>query len=345
MKRREWMRVFGGGAAMGLSGCGTSSSGGSGRKWTSEALSSIDTVIQRNGCRGWGAWEQGSLKESWRTQESGGILSITKVLAALACAKAAGEGWLSADEKVALTISEWQGDGDKEAVTVQMLLQMTAGLEGGAKALYRGNISDKGKVAVGLRLVDSPGAQFRYGPACWEVLAELLQRKTVARGETLEKFLHRGVMRPIGLHSRDWRSDGKGRFFLSTGAELSVTDLGRLGRTLLDLLSGRDTAGFFARDFKTMTRSSSANPIFGGGLWRNRNAGRGRPVEIEDVLDPPKDASFWRNACLSNRQPASMVSLVGSAGQRIFIWPDEGRVVARLGFSRSWKDLPLMAVL
>lgn len=152
-------------------------------------------------------------------------------------------------------------------------------------------------------------------------------------------------MRPIGLHSRDWRSDGQGRFYLSTGAELNVTDLGRLGRTLVELLSGNDAAGIRAGDFRAMTLTSSANPMFGGGLWWNRNAGRGRPVEIEDVLDPPRDRSFWRSACLSNRQPASMVALIGSAGQRVFIWPDEQKVVARLGFSGSWKDLPLMAVV
>ena len=152
-------------------------------------------------------------------------------------------------------------------------------------------------------------------------------------------------MRPIGLGRRDWRSDEKGRYYLSTGAELNVTELGRLGRTLVELLNGRDAAGIEARHYQSMIRSSSANPIFGGGLWRNRNAGRGRPVEIEDVLDPPRDRSFWRSACLSNRQPSSMVALIGSAGQRVFIWPDEGKVVARLGFSGSWKDLPLMAVV
>lgn len=329
----------------GLSGCGMLFGGGGGVKWTRESLDAVDVVVRGNGCRGWAAWEHGSLRKSWRTQERGGILSITKVLASLACAKAAGEGWLGADEKVASTISEWQRDAGKEAVTVRMLLQMTAGLEDGAKVLYRRDIADKGAVAIGLRMVDAPGSQFRYGPACWEVLAELLHRKAVASGETLEKFLHRGVMQPMGLHSREWRSDGKGRFFLSTGAELTVTDLGRLGRALLELLSGRDVAGIAAGDFRVMTKSSSANPIFGGGLWYNRNAGSGRPVEIEDVLDPPKDAGFWRSACLSNRQPSSMVALIGSVGQRVFIWPDEGKLVARLGFSGSWKDLPLMAVV
>ncbi len=130
-----------------------------------------------------------------------------------------------------------------------------------------------------------------------------------------------------------------------TGAELSVTDLGRLGRTLGGLLSGNDSAGIAAGDFKEMTKPSSANPIFGGGLWLNRYAGRGRPIEVEGALDPARGPGFWRGACLSNRQPSSMVALVGSGGRRVFIWPQSGQVVARLGFSGRWRDGPLLAVL
>ncbi|MEM9235144.1 MAG: serine hydrolase domain-containing protein [Verrucomicrobiota bacterium] len=340
MKRRDWLVLAGSGL---LGGCGVSSGNGS-RRWTDDGLDQMDILMRRSGCKGWAAWEDGRLRKSWRTHESGGILSITKALAGLACARAAGEGWLGANERVADTISEWRGDGGKEAVTVRMLLQMTAGLEAGSGVLYRRSIADKGRVAVGLRQIDPPGARFRYGAACWEVLAELLHRKAVARGETLERFLHRAVMRPIGLHGKDWRSDRKGRFYLSTGVELRVTDLGRLGRTLGELLSGKDAAGIAAGDFRAMTRTSSANPIFGGGLWWNRHAGRGRAIEVEDVLDPPRDRSFWRGACLSNRQPSSMVALIGSAGQRVFVWPDEGRVIARLGYTSSWKDAPLMAM-
>jgi len=270
-------------------------------------------------------------------------LSITKTLACLACSRAAGEGWLRADERVSDTLSEWKGQGGKAGITVQMLLQMTAGLKEGAGELYRRSIADKGKVAIALPLLDAPGTRFRYGPVCWEVLAEVLHRKAVARGETLEKFLHRAVMRPIGLSSPDWRSDQRGRFYLSTGTELTVTGLGRLGRTLVDLLSGQDAAGISAGTFQAMARTSRANAMFGGGLWRNRRGGR--EIEIEDELDPPKSPGFWRSACISRQQPSNMVALVGSAGQRVFIWPTERRVIARLGYSRSWKDGTLLRVV
>lgn len=312
-------------------------------QWDRDLLESADRVARARGGRAWGAWEGGRLRKSWRTHERGPALSITKSLACLACARAAGEGWLRADERVSDTISEWKGQGAKQVITVRMLLQMTAGLKEGASELYRRSIADKGKVAVALPLLDAPGSRFRYGPVCWEVLAELLHRKCVASGETLERFLHRSVMKPMRLSSPDWRSDQRGRFYLSTGTELTVTDLGRLGRTLGELLSGRDAAGISAGAFQAMARPSRANPMFGGGLWRNRRGGR--EIEIEDELDPPKGPDFWKGACLSRHQPASLVALVGSSGQRVFVWPTEGRVIARLGYSRNWEDGPLLRVV
>lgn len=325
-----------------LGGCAGVSGGGGGASWTREQLDRVDAVARANGGNGWAAWENGHLKKSWQKNESGPVLSITKVLAGLGCAKAAGEGWLRAEERVSATISEWQGVGGKNAVTVRMLLQMTAGLEGGAAKLYRGKVADKGRVALDLRQVDAPGTMFRYGPACWEVLGELLHRKAVARGETLEGFLRRGVMRPVGLRSHEWKSDGRGRVYLSTGAKLSVVELGRLGKVIGELASGSEAAGIGAGAFREMTKGSSVNPHFGGGLWRN---GRGRPVEFEEVLDPPKGRSFWGGVCLSRRQPASMLALIGSAGQRVFVWPESRRVVARIGYSGQWRDGPLLAAL
>jgi hypothetical protein len=341
MDRRRFLCLLG--ASCG--GCAAPGSPSS-ADWSSAALDRADLLAKGHGAKGWGAWRGGRRVAGWNTGERGPSLSLTKVLAALAATRAAGEGWLGDIETVSSTIHEWRGDPGKMRITILMLLQQTAGLEAGVAALYR-NPTDKGRNAVALRMVDPPGSLFRYGPACWEVLAELLHRKLVARGETLEKFLHRAVMRSIGLSSPDWRSDRKGRFFLSTGAEMSVEDLGRLGRTVGALLRGESSAGFDPAIFARMTRPSGANPMFGGGIWRNSNARKGGafPVEIEDVLDPPRSSSFWNSACLSRRQPADIVALIGSSGRRVFIWPSENKVVARLGRASSWKDSPFLDAL
>jgi CubicO group peptidase (beta-lactamase class C family) len=283
---------------------------------------------------------------AWNPDAEGPALSITKALATLAASKAAGEGWLLPGEKVAATIREWSTDSRKARITVVMLLQQTAGLEAGVAALYR-NPADKGRNAVALRMVDEPGRVFRYGPACWEVLAELMQRKLAARGDSLEGFLHRAVMVPLGLSSPKWRSDGRGRFYLSTGAELSVEELGKLGRAIAALLRGESSGGIDAGHFAAMARPSAVNPMFGGGLWRNVHASKSGAVEIEveDVLDPPRGPAFWRSACLSTKHPADLVALVGSSGRRVFIWPSQDRVVARLGVAATWKDRPFLEAL
>ena len=340
LDRRRFLCLLG--AACG--GCAGSASSSS--TWNSSSLRRADSIARSHGAKGWAAWRGGSRVASWNSSARDQSLSLTKVLAALATTRAAGEGWLADGERVASTITEWQGDAGKMHITVLLLLQQTAGLEAGVAALYR-NPSDKGRAAVALRLTDPPGGLFRYGPACWEVLAELLHRKLVARGETLEKFLHRAVMRPIGLSSPDWRSDRKGRFFLSTGAEMTVEDLGRLGRTVGALLRGESTAGFDAGIFARMTRTSAANPMFGGGIWRNSNARKAGafPIEVEDALDPPRSPAFWAGACLSRRQPAEMVALIGSSGRRVFIWPSQDKVVARLGRAPSWQDGPFLDAL
>lgn len=305
-----------------------------------------DALARRNGGKGWAAWSGGRRVAAWNPGAEGPALSITKVLAALAAATGAGEGWLSAGEKVAATIPEWGGDARRSRVTVLMLLQQTAGLEAGVAALYR-NPADKGRSAIALRAVDEPGSVFRYGPACWEVLAELMHRKLAARGESLEGFLHRAVMSPLGLGSPKWRSDGKGRFFFSTGAELSVAELGKLGRAVAGLLRGESAGGIDAGHFAAMTRPSAVNPMFGGGLWRNVHARKSGAVEIEveDVLDPPRGPAFWRSACLSTKHSTDLVALIGSSGRRVFIWPSQDRVVARLGVAATWEDRPFLELL
>lgn len=328
---------------MAFSGCSTEV-GGPG--WSSEGLSRADTLARGHGGQGWGGWIGRRRQFGWNLDARGPVLSITKALAALAATRAAGEKWLSADERVAETVPEWRSDPNKSRITVLMLLQQTAGLEAGVAALYR-NPGDKGKRALGLRIIDTPGTKFRYGPACWEVLAELLHRKLVARGQTLEKFLDRSVLAKVGISSPAWRSDRLGRFYLSTGAELSVEDLARLGRTLGKLLEGDNADGFEASQFARMTEPSRINPMFGGGLWRNVNARKGGAfsAEIEDALDPAPPTAFWQRACLSTIQPAEMVALIGSSGRRVFIWPSEHRVVARLGRARSWEDGPFLREL
>lgn len=340
--RREFLRLLGLTSVAATAGC---SAEGSSEAWSAATIDHLQSEASRHRAIGWAAWRGGNQLASWRDDVSSPALSITKCLAALAAARAADEGWLTASEKVSDTLHEWRNDDSNSRITLLMLLQQTSGLEAGAAVLYRNHPHDKGRAAVSLRCIDPPGTTFRYGPSHWEVLGEVMKRKLASRNQTLEGFLNRRVLRPIGLRSPKWRSDGLGTPYLSTGAEFSAKQLGKLGRTLIDLLNGRSSDGISAQHFAEMTRPSSVNPIFGGGLWRNGNAKKSSAaaIEIESALDAPLSSNVWNRACLSHSQPSDFVALIGSGGRRVYVWPSQNRCFARLGASDSWSDVRFLS--
>ncbi|WP_411826608.1 serine hydrolase [Luteolibacter sp. AS25] len=342
--RRDFLKLAGLSTASGLAGCAADSSSGS---WSSQDQDYLKTAIVRNGTLGWAAWQEGRMVVSSNPNTRGTAYSITKSLAALAATKAADDGWLSPSELVADTISEWRGDSGKGKITVLMLLQQVSGLDAGGTALYSNHPRDKGKAAVSLSCVNTPGTVFRYGPGHWEALAELMRRKLVARNDTLQGFMTKSVMSPLRLNTGNWRSDKQDIPYFSTGTELSSSEFGRLGELISDLLSGKNSNGFTAEKFERMTRTSSVNPMFGGGLWRNINASKANAMEIdvEDHLNRPLPSSFWARACLSRKQPSDFNALIGSSGRRIYIWPSGGKMIARLGPSHSWSDTRFLSGL
>ncbi|RYD20613.1 MAG: twin-arginine translocation signal domain-containing protein [Verrucomicrobiaceae bacterium] len=343
--RRDFLKLAGLTAASAGWGCAPASSSSSSASWSSRDLEALRSIASSNGARGWAAWQGSRQVAAWQDGSRGPSLSITKSIAALAATRAAGEGWLDPSERVCDTLPEWRSDPQKSRITVLMLLQQTSGLEAGVIPLYRNQPVDKGRAAVALRCVDSPGTVFRYGPGHWETLAEVMRRKLSHRGETLPAFMNRAVMRPVGLSPWNWRADRGNNPYFSTGTQLDIRELGRLGRTISGLLAGKNHDGFSAGEFVRLTRPSSVNPMFGGGLWRNTRAGRPGAVaiQVERNIDDPRPASFWNQACLSNHQPPGFVALIGSGGRRVYLWPDQDRRIARLGSSPSWSDAALLA--
>lgn len=342
--RREFLKLSGLAAAAACSGCASGMGNSSG--WSRKDLDFLETASSRNSARGWAAWQGGRKVASQEPAATGPSLSITKSIAALGATRAAGEGWLDPGERVSETITEWKADSRKSGITVLMLLQQTSGLEAGVIPLYRNHPAEKGRAATTLTCVDTPGTVFRYGPGHWEVLAEVMRRKLARKNITLASFMHGSVMRPVGLNSSNWRSDKQGVPYFSTGTELSVTELGRLGRTIGSLLNHRGTDGFSADHFSAITRPSPINPMFGGGLWRNSLATRAAvAIEVERSIDGPLPASYWNRSCLSTGQPVEMVALIGSGGKRVYIWPKEEKRFVRLGLSSSWSDVAFLAGL
>lgn len=340
MNRREWLfRAAGCWAVSGLSGCQSMGSGRSGLARPLNVSPSTKSQLASAHAVGYGVWQHGRLIESESLGKELGALSITKSITALAVVRAIGEGWLTADAPLVDVIPEWRNDVSKARVTVRMLVNQSAGFAPSATALYRGTIPDKGRLAISLPIVDAPGSRFRYGPACWEILGEVLHRKQVANGGSLEKFIDRVTGR-IGLRSTDWRKDGRDRYYLSTGAEYSVRELGKLGHSIARLARGENDSGLDAAIFRDLATPRTANPMFGAGIWWNRNARRSGAISVEPerLLDGVREPGFWSAACLSPRVDPGWLALIGSGGKRIYVLPEKDIVIARLGRASGWND-------
>jgi len=342
--RRDFLKLSGLAAASAVTGC---AGGFQADGWSRRDVEILQATAGRNGGRGWAAWQGNRRVAAWLPDARGPSLSITKSIAALAASRAADEGWLTPSERVADTITEWRGDPWKSRITVRMLLQQTSGMESGVIPLYRNRPADNGRVAAALGCVDAPGTVFRYGPSHWEILAEVMRRKLVLRHQLLSDFMNRTVMKPIGLYAGNWRSDRQGTPYFSTGTEFSVNELGRLGMTIGRLLAGNNSDGISAEAFAEMASPSSVNPMFGGGIWRNTRATRPGfgAIEVERSIDQPMPAAFWNRGCLSRSQPPDFAALIGSGGRRVYIWPEEGKRIARLGSSASWSDVAFLGRL
>ncbi len=330
MNRREWL-VLAGSAI--LPGCGPVETRGG------ISLSNVAEAAAKHGGEGFGVWKSGRLVDSHRPGHRLPSLSITKSFAALAATAAIGEGWLSPDQPLTGLVPEWRGDPMKRRITTRMLLNQTAGFVSGVPQLYRGRVPDKGRTAISLPLADPPGERFRYGPASSEALAEVMRRALLAKKSTTSDF-YRRVMSRIGLSSPGWRKDGSGREYLSTGAEFSVRELGRLGKVVSRLARGEDAAGLQAAVFQDLASPRPANPMFSAGMWWNRNAAKpeASTIEPERELDDIRPPAFWQRACFGGNLDPGWLAMVGSGGKRVYVLPGQDLVIVRLGRSRHWSD-------
>lgn len=337
MNRRRWMTLT---AGAGLSALGASCA-------SSPGIVKINaSAAERFGRDGFGVWQAGKLLAGRNLEQRMPALSITKAFAALLVVRGVGEGWLELDRPLFDTIPEWRKDPQKRLVTVRMLVNQTAGFPAAVPALYRGLIADKGRTAIALPIMNSPGSQFRYGPASSEILAEVLRRQLHARGSTTEELI-RDLMRRMGVSSPTWRQDGGGRFYLSTGAEFSVNDLGRLGHVVARLASGHSTRGLNSSVFQDLCSPRSANPMVAAGLWWNRNAAKSNAfsIEPEREIDVLRAASFWQRACLNTAADPEWLALAGSGGKRVYVLPSQAVVIARLDRARSWNDAAFLRAI
>ena len=265
--------------------------------------------------------------------DAAGIYSISKSFWGVLALVAEKDGILRLDERVADTLTGWRDDPRRSAITVSDLLSMTSGLEPGYGVLT-GDISiDRFAAAESLRAVEDRGAAFAYGPANMNVFGALLQRKLASRGTTPLDYLHRRLLRPLGIKPAEWATDAAGNPGMAGGARMTPRQLMRFGRMLLH--GGRwHLRRIVPRDrLGVLWQGSPANPAYGRTFWLNRQAAQpdAAEVDVEGILVAGAPFDGWPTACFSRRAPPDTVVLLGSYNQRVYVIPSLDLVIVRTG--------------
>lgn len=273
--------------------------------------------------------------EGWHAGRPHMLASGTKSFSGILALCAEQDGLLKLDECVAGTLTEWQTDSRKSRITIRQLLSLTSGLDGGG-------IGRPPSYRDAVRLADAtaePGEKFQYGPVPFQCFGEVLRRKLAPGHETVEQYLHRRVLDPIGLKVAHWQKDSDGHPHLPSGAFLTAREWARFG----ELVRRKGRAGekqiFPADKLQQCLEGSKANPAYGLTFWLN--------PDPEPGLRAPRLATALRERTGRIEEPLDVVMAAGLGKQRCCIIPSQEMVIVRQGQSspREFSDRQLLKLL
>jgi len=125
-------------------------------------------------------------------------------------------------------------DAAKQAMTLENLLTMTAGLDwtesdAAYGQLYRSR--DWVKFMLDEPMRSRPGAEFNYCSGCSHVLSAIIQRQT---GMNTRDFAQRELFEPLGITGAAWDTDTTGISIGGWGLKLTPREMAKLGYLYLN---------------------------------------------------------------------------------------------------------------
>lgn len=242
------------------------------------------------------------------------LASGTKSFVGVLAMMAAEDGLLKLDEKAADTLTEWRDDARKSQITIRQLLTLTSGIAGG-------EVGDVPSYKEAVRLAEAkfpPGEKFQYGPVPFQCFGELLRRKLVPHKETVEGYLKRRLLDPIGLKPSSWRKDADGQPHLPSGALLTAREWAKFGLFVLN--KG-------ARDGKQLVQERLLAECFQG-----------------TKAHPAYGLTFWLNA--SDERPRDLVMAAGAGKQKLYIVPSQKLLIVQFAEApRRFQERELMRLV
>lgn len=253
------------------------------------------------------------------------LASGTKSFSGIMAQCAVEDGLFQLDDKVSETITEWKTDPRKKEITIRQLLTLTSGLGGGSI----GQVPTYAEAIAGNAVAD-PGSSFIYGPIPFQSFGELMRRKLSPRSETVEGYLKRKILDPIGMKVAMWRKGQDGNPMLPQGLSLTPREWAKFGEMIR--LKGKvgDKQIITPEHLAECFQGTTANPGYGLTFWLNKKGAKGPAGRLGqrggDGLQP--------KPLNGEAGPVDLVLAAGALGQRCYVIPSLDMVIIRQGFSR-----------
>ncbi|MGH7836167.1 MAG: serine hydrolase domain-containing protein [Candidatus Binatia bacterium] len=215
----------------------------------------------------------------WVAEKPHPLASGTKSFSGAMLAAAVEDGLLGFDEKVAETIVEWKDHPRKSQITIRHLLSLTSGIYGGST---REAAPSYARAVVIANARFWPGVRFQYGPIPYQIFGELMRRKLVEKGESVEAYMKRRILDPISLKPAGWAKDEDGNILLPRGAVMTAREWAKFGTLVLHQGRWQDRQVIPAKLLQECFVGASANPNYGVTFW------------IEKLGRAPKDLVMAR---------------------------------------------------
>lgn len=283
------------------------------------------------------------------------LYSGTKSFLGIAVACMVDDGLLTFDERVSDTITKWQSHPVKRTITVRQLLSLTSGIDPAFIELNRKRfrvVEDKYDYAVNrTSLQHSPGKAFRYGPANFYIMGELIQRKLQAAGhdENPLDYYRRRIFEPIGLTYAYWDHDEAGNPFLPSGAYLTAHEWLKFGLLLVNDGQWGDRVVVSPEQLAECFKPTEANPGYGLKFWLNH------PVPTEADLAPANRPNTMERQGfpvnpdgtmqIAPKMPSDLAMAAGHQKQRLYVMPSMDLVIVRQGEGQSFNDADFFEAL
>ncbi|WAC71955.1 serine hydrolase [Roseateles sp. SL47] len=315
---------------------------------TAERLVEALAEVRRTGSYSFLVWRQGAVEIEYFGTGFGPETrpepaSMHKSVLALVVGQAVADGAVpDLDAPVSRWLEEWAQD-PRGAITVRQMLQMSTGLAplpfsmapGSAysRALYGG---EGAAVPLAAPLVDAPGRRFNYASGISQLLGLIIERAT---GERYADYLSRRLWQPLGAADAFVALDHPGGLArTSSGLFATSEDWLRLGVLFVQKgkVQGRQVVD--AAWLTRMTSPAPTNPNYGFQIWRGSPHAPKRHYNNVTPTAMPAVAPFLAE---------DMVFFDGAGAQRVYVSPEEGLVIVRLGApALDWDDsrLPNLVV-